>query len=173
MTSKGKLISFLIVFVVATILLSALPNWFTIGATERGDKEKGPVGTWWTFPGSDLLTFHADGTLTASSALTKSYGVVYSISSAHGTWTRTGSRSIQSVHLMKLQSLDHTQCRIWRVRATNEFDEDFDQGIGGYVYIDEYACASPYSCPNPVTDEPTTPNLFQFPGSGLYRVTVE
>ncbi len=170
---RSSIIASLTVLAVTVILFSAMPNWLTIGATDIGDKGKGFVGTWY-LPGlADMVTYHEGGTLTGNGSLIPFPFGLHSASSIHGTWVRTGRRSLQSVHFSKLQTLDSQQWRILRVRTTAIFDEGFEQIIGGLVVLDDYECTGPFNCPNPLTDPPTTPNLFVGTAGPAFRVRVE
>ena len=177
---RSSIIVSLAVLAVTIILFSAMPNWLTIGATQKVDIAEGrsllplghpsAVGTWY-FPSlADMVTYHEDGTLTANGFITQFASNTYSASSSHGVWFGTGSQSIKTVHFIKLQTLDNTQWRIWRVRTTPVFDEEFEQIIGGLVVLDDYECTGPFDCPNPLTDPPTTPNLFQGTAGPAFRV---
>ncbi len=171
---RSSIIASLTVLAVTVILFSAMPNWLTIGATDIGDKAKGFVGTWYVPGNADMITYHEGGTLTGNGFLTwwlPPWGF-HSASSGHGTWVRTGRRSLQSVAFVKLQTLDSQHWRIWRVRTTAIFDEGFEQIIGGLVVLDEYECFAPFVCPNPLTEPPTN-LVFEGPAGPAFRVRVE
>ncbi len=102
-------------------------------------------------PVVDILTFHADGTL--SGTATDDYGVGDIAASGfnspeHGVWERTGQREISTTTLSFGYDSNGALENIFRISSESTFSKDFTS-ITGTIVLDVFLANQ-----NPLTDDP-------------------
>lgn len=119
-----------------------------------------PWGTWvWLthLPGGPavpaLVTMHQDGTVAVSdtSMFGGLPGSTVRATPLSGVWERTGPHSIggTSVYLV-FDATTNLLVGFGRARVTLEFPAGSSDEFQGTMFLDFLACASPFSCPDPV-----------------------
>jgi hypothetical protein len=102
-----------------------------------------------------VLIFHADGTWTGVDAgdfgtLAQSYETAQ-----HGTWQRTGARTIVAVGLiLRFYPSTGQLTQVASPRLEIAYDDDFNELEATAITERHWFCYSPVSCPDPFTDAP-------------------
>ena len=173
MKARGKVITRIACVGAGIILLSAAID---SSATRPDTDDATLTGTWYvTFDAGvgasipAVVTLHRDGTLSSSDA-TDFGGPPFPVRSTpiRGVWTRTraGTFEAAGIHL-SADPMTGEFLHITRTTIFLQFGDDFDQ-IEGEVFQDVFLCATPFTCPDPLTAEPdATPPSLPFLGRRL------
>jgi len=143
----------------------------TMAIAAQQDEGYQPWGTWaWsthrpvvagggTLPA--IITYHRDGTLSGSDGIM--YGIDYppahnpkKESLLHGVWERTGPLSFRGTSLWLLFAENGNVIGWGRARSDLHFVGDPDH-FEGTMYVDSLPCPTPFTCPDPITSEWTSP----------------
>ena len=107
-----------------------------------------------------LATLNADGTLTSvtgSDEAGPSSLFLVKNSAVHGTWSKTGPRSV-GAHALYLNFSPATGevVSITKLRIAATFDKHFQTATGDF-FMSIYVCPTFVTCPDPLTTAPTVP----------------
>lgn len=151
----------------AAVLVASSP-WNKVRASSDNGKD-GPVGSYvWSFLGvgpglhvPGLTTLTSDGTLlaiTGSDQGGPSSVFLVKNSATHGVWSRTGARSVDAkAYFLNFDPGSGVVIGITRVRIHADFtDNTFNHGSGVF-YDSVFLCATPFTCPDPLTATPNVP----------------
>jgi hypothetical protein len=156
---------------VAAVALTALV--FVTSTSLVASNRHAVAGTWVTWaspmPGMHvpvLQTFNADGSIVSSDVIMFGGlpGVTIRATPMHGVWERTGRNVVKTTNLaMVYDAATNMLIGFVRSRATGSFTRAGD--VVGTVIPEFLGCASPVSCPDPLSPDSAWGSVPGFPPS--------